>query len=43
MDDAAQDSPTPHVSPRIAGLHSLEDTPRRTEERRLAAAMREVI
>ena len=48
MDDAAQDPQTedpqtPHVSPRIAGLHALEDTPRRNEERRLAAAMREVI
>lgn len=32
-----------HVSPRIEGLHSLQDTPRRREERRLAAAMREVI
>lgn len=31
------------VSPRIEGLAALELTPRRTEERRLAAAMREVI
>lgn len=31
------------VSPRIEGLAGLELTPRRSEERRLAAAMREVI
>jgi acyl-coenzyme A thioesterase PaaI-like protein len=33
----------PKVSPRIEGLAALELTPRRAEERRLAAAMREVI
>ncbi len=43
MDDEGQDPAAAHVSPRIAGLHSLEETPRRSEERRLAAAMREVI
>ena len=32
-----------HVSPRIEGLRALQLTPRRREERRLAAAMREVI
>lgn len=32
-----------HVSPRIEGLKALELTPRRVEERRLAAAMRRVI
>lgn len=40
VDDA---DPAAPVSPRIAGLNALELTPRRTEERRLAAAMREVI
>ncbi|MFN7148726.1 MAG: PaaI family thioesterase [Microthrixaceae bacterium] len=39
-DDA---TPQPKVSPRIEGLAALAPTPRRTEERRLAAAMREVI
>jgi acyl-coenzyme A thioesterase PaaI-like protein len=39
-DDA---TPQTKVSPRIEGLAGLAPTPRRTEERRLAAAMREVI
>lgn len=38
------DGPPPtHRSPRIEGLHSLPVTPRRSEGRRLATAMREVI
>lgn len=41
MTDA--DTPKPKVSPRIEGLAGLAATPRRAEERRLAAAMREVI
>jgi len=32
-----------HVSPRIEGMRALRETPRRLEQRRLAAAMREVI
>lgn len=41
MTDA--EAPRPMISPRIEGLAALAATPRRTEERRLAAAMREVI
>ncbi len=41
MNDAAPDPML--VSPRIQGLAGLETTPRRIEERRLAAAIREVI
>jgi acyl-coenzyme A thioesterase PaaI-like protein len=41
MNDDA--TPQQKVSPRIEGLAGLAPTPRRTEERRLAAAMREVI
>ena len=41
MTDA--EAPQPMISPRIEGLAALAPTPRRTEERRLAAAMREVI
>jgi acyl-coenzyme A thioesterase PaaI-like protein len=37
------ETPTRKVSPRIEGLAGLAPTPRRNEERRLAAAMREVI
>ena len=38
------EGPAPgRTSPRIEGLNSLEATPRRTAERRLAAAMRDVI
>lgn len=32
-----------HPSPRIVGMHALADTPRRQSQRRLAAAMRDVI
>lgn len=39
----SSESDAPPTSPRIDGLAALESTPRRVEQRRLAAAMREVI
>lgn len=41
--EPTDEAATPKVSPRIEGLAGLRMTPRRSEERRLAAAMREVI
>ena len=45
MGDVADPDETPEDlrSPRIEGLAALESTPRRSEERRLASAMRRII